>query len=485
MTTSNAEEIMEHFLEMEKTNDLFECLQVKQVKIWHYIRYGIYNMMMEVVGNIYNPNRSKKILDKKYTFYDWIDENILKNQFLIGHKDVLILNHPRRAKQGKFYKCLYTDEWLKNFTRSYYVFELKYDDKTHYKPVRTKNLRYIDQKKFIRIFKKKYGLDSYRIECEKCANELIQILEQEFKVNLSYRYKKEIKQSVYGVSVNREMMIDYYSYILKRIRPKVIIYVIGYGFDRMILAELGKELGIPTIELAHGNSTNALPYTFKGNINLKSLPDYLFVNGQCEKDVIQMPIDIDHICVVGSPELDAKIDYYKKKLPSRHNKIFVTFISSGEAEIAKAAVELCGKLDSNKYCVYLKLHPSEYTNWRRKYHNIEKTGLHVVDDSKHDIHYYLAISDFVIGIASTGLFEATRFNCNIMILKMGLYYRTKSLVETKDATYIESMDEAATYIKSVKTISKHSDYFYCSNSCTRMYKAIDDVIGKSKPLNYH
>lgn len=480
MTTSKAEEIMEQFLEMEVKNDFFERLQIKQIKIWHYIRYEIYNMMSEILGNIFNPNRSKKLLNEKNTLYDWIDENVLKNQLLISHKDVLIINHPRRAKQGDYYKCLYTDEWLKNFARSYYVFELKYDGKIHYKPVKTENLRYIDKDKFIKIFNKKYRFDSYRSDCEKCANELIQILEQEFTVNLPYRYKKDIKQLVYNMSVNREIVRDYYGYILERIRPKVIIYVIGYGFDQMMLAELGKELGIPTIELEHGHTTDTLPYVFKEKYTLKSLPDYFFVTGQQDKEYLQMPLDDDHIYVVGSPELDAKINYYKKKLFGKHKKTIITFISSGEAEIAEAAMELCGKLDNSKYYVYLKLHPSEYTSWRRKYRNIEKTGLHVVDDSKHDLHYYLAVSDFVIGIASTALFEATRFNCNILIYKRGLYFKSKTLIETGCGIYIDSMDEAVDKIESIKTKRKPSEYYYCSNSCKRMYKAIDDIISKSQ-----
>ena len=481
MTTSKAEEIMEQFLEMEVKNDLFERLQIKQIKIWHYIRYEIYNMMSEILGNIFNPNRSKKLLNEKNTLYDWIDENVLKNQLLISHKDVLIINHPRRAKQGDYYKCLYTDEWLKNFARSYYVFEMKYDGKIHYKPVKTENLRYIDKDKFIKIFNKKYCFDSYRSDCEKCANELIQILEQEFKVNLPYRYKKDIKQLVYNMSVNREIVRDYYGYILERIRPKVIIYVIGYGFDQMILAELGKEMGIPTIELEHGHmSRGHLAYNFRNHSMLKAFPDYLFVTGQHDKDTVRAPLDDDHICVVGSPELDAKIDYYKKNLSGKHKKIIITFISSGEAEIAEAAMELCGKLDGGKYHVYLKLHPSEYTNWRRKYRNIEKTGLHVVDDSKHDIHYYLAVSDFVIGITSTALFEATRFNCNILIFKGGLSFKSQTLIETGNGYCIDSMDEAVAKIESIKTKRKPSEYYYCSNSCKRMYKAIDDIISKSQ-----
>jgi len=86
----------------------------------------------------------------------------------------------------------------------------------------------------------------------------------------------------------------------------------------------------------------------------------------------------------------------------------------------------------------------------------------------------------LIGITSTVLFEATRFNCNILVLRKVYYFNSESLVSTGNAVYIDTMDEAVEYISSNMPPRKESEYFYCGNSCQRIHEAIDDVLRRRK-----
>jgi len=254
MLENNEQEICELFLQLEEKNELFEKLEVNNIKIWHYIRYEIYNLILQILGIFKNPNLDKVYYKKQDTIKDWIDKEILKNQFNIKHKEVFILNHQRRIKQGDYYKCNYTDEWLKKFNRSYYVFELQHADNFHFKPVKTKNLRYIDQVQFMKIFHKKYCTESVcHKESKKVADYLIKILENAFEIVFGVKEKKKIMQIIVHKVTARDGLKDYYGYLLKRIKPKIIIYVVGTGFDQMILGETGRELGIPTVEIQHGH----------------------------------------------------------------------------------------------------------------------------------------------------------------------------------------------------------------------------------------
>lgn len=483
MLENNEKEICELFLQLEENNELFEKLEVNNIKIWHYIRYNIYNLILEMLGIFKNPNHDKVFYKRQNTIKDWIDKDILKNQFRIKHKEVFILNHQRRIKQGKFYKCNYTDEWLKKFDKSYYVFELQHADGFHFKPVKTKNLRYIDQIQFIKILHKKYrGESVYFREAKKVADFLIKILENAFEIEFGIKEKKKTIQSIVHKATARDGLKDYYEYLLKRIKPQIIIYVVGTGFDQMILAETGRELEIPTVEIQHGHmGSGHLGYNFKCNVRLNSFPEYLFVTGQHEVEAIRPPIPKENIYITGSPELDLKVNNYKKKLQNqKKSKKIITFISGGEREIIDAAIEMYQKLDKERYKIYLKLHPSEYTSWRKKYNELENYGVCVVDDSLNDIYYYLAISDYLIGIASTVLFEATRFECDIMILKAGRYLNAESLINTGNGVYINSIDEAIKRICDMPGKNKISDYYYCRNSCQLIYRAIDDIINKRK-----
>lgn len=483
MVKNNEQDICEHFLQLEERELFFDRLKVNNVRIWHYIRYDIYNILLRNMGIFKNPNQEEVFYDEQNSLVDWIDKNILKSQFNIRKKEVFILNHPRRVKQDNYYRCIYTDTWLKEFKRSYYVFELPYVHNFHFKPSKTKNLRYIDQETYIKVFNKKYCYESaYKKECRGLTNYLVKILEYEFGIEFEYREKKKIYQIIVQKIAVRKALKDYYKYLLVHINPRIIIYVVGMGFDQMILGETGRELGIPTVEIQHGHiGRGHIAYNFKSKVCLNSFPEYLFVTGQYEIDTMRVPIPKENIYITGAPELDIKVNYYKKKLSKgKKEKRIVTFISSGEREIADSAMELYQKLDKERYKVYLKLHPSEYTNWKKKFSNLENSGVCVVDDSVHDVYYYLAISDYLIGVASTVLFEATRFGCNIMVLKKGRYFNAEGLIDTGNAIYINSMNEAAEYIDSNNSSRRRaSDYFYCKNGCQLIYRAIDDILDKT------
>ncbi len=481
MLENNEQEICELFLQLEEKNELFEKLEVNNIKIWHYIRYEIYNLILQILGIFKNPNLDKVYYKKQDTIKDWIDKEILKNQFNIKHKEVFILNHQRRIKQGDYYKCNYTDEWLKKFNRSYYVFELQHADNFHFKPVKTKNLRYIDQVQFMKIFHKKYCTESVcHKESKKVADYLIKILENAFEIVFGVKEKKKIMQIIVHKVTARDGLKDYYGYLLKRIKPKIIIYVVGTGFDQMILGETGRELGIPTVEIQHGHiGRGHLGYNFNCDVCLNSFPEYLFVTGQHEVEAIRPPIPKENIYITGSPELDFKVNYYKKKLQNRKKlKKIITFISGGEREIVDAAIEMYQKLDKDQYKIYLKLHPSEYTSWRKKYCKLENSGVCVVDGSLHDIYYYLAISDYLVGVASAVLFEATRFECDIMVLKTGRYFNAESLINTGNGVYISSTEEAIKRIHSMSSKRTTSDFYHRRNSCQLIYRAIDAILDK-------
>lgn len=475
---NDIEKILEQFLEVESERDLFNTLVVNNVKIWHYIRKAIHDMVVEKKCGVINPNSLKKEYKKESGVLNWIDTNILKNQFRISQKDVLVINHERRVKQGKYYSCVYTDEWLKDFSESYYVFEHAYSGLVHFKPARTKNLRYVDKQKYVKIFRKKYNHKDFYREITTVTHCITDMAEKGFALKLTARDIKRINQLVQGTVCEREICRDYWQYILRRVQPKVIIYVVGYFLDNMVLAELGKELGIPTIEITHGQIGSAhVCYNFKIAESLKAFPDYLFVPGQREIDSMRIPIPRERIYAVGAPELEKTKEMYQKLLAGkRKRKKIVTFLSSGEKELGDVAAELSAKLNPEQFKIYFKLHPSEYTNWKKKYQMLENTGVSVVDDAKHDIYYYLAASDYVIGVASATLVEATAFQCHILVYKIGRCFWVKDLVQNGIATYIDSAKDAAEYIAENREERESSDYYYKSGSSQMICEKVKEIM---------
>ena len=472
MRLTDIQQVYETFLDMEERQGLFQRLEVNHIKVWHYIRFEIYDIIAHAHGMIRNTNLEKKGYKEQKGVLDWIDANLFRNQFISGKRDVLVFNHTRRVRQGKYYKCIYTDEWLKNFDKSYCVYEYPYEMKFHFKPVYTKNLHYVDLEKYGRPFYRKLQEGTYAAEAKRVCDELLEILEEEFEIELNHEDKKRILTSIKEKVNAREVYRSYYTRLLKKINPQIVMCVVGYTFENMILSEVAKELGIPSVEIEHGHIAGGhIAYNFKNIHDLNSFPDYLFVCGEHETDAMKrLPIPMEHVYITGSAELDSKVDYYESRLNRKKKRRIVTILSGGEYELADLALELYQRLNPDEYKIYLKLHPSEYKTWKQKYKKLA--------DSKHNIYYYLAASDFVIGIDSTSLFEATRFKCNIMILKKCWYVRSESLIQAGQAVYVDSAAEAAEKIVGTNGSKVVSDYFYCRNSSRLIDQAVDDVIRK-------
>lgn len=479
---STIENLCEQFLQMEREKDLFRRVKIEEIPIWHYIRYEIYVILLRVIGGYANPNWREKKYQQKQSLALWVDEYIAKSQFLIAPKDVLIFNYPRRVKQGKYYNEVCTDEWLKYFDKSYYVFEEKYAGQIRFRPVQTKNLRYIDLGLYQRIKRKKYSQSASVKELGDVCKYVLNVLETEFGIKFSARDKKTIETLIKSIPILRERYRDYYGYLLDKIQPKIIVLLIAYAKDKMVLSELAKERGIPTAEIQQGHwGRGVVPYNFIGVTGLVTFPEYLLVSGQYEIDTARLPIQKENVYAVGSPELEKQKKYYEKAIKNKKKrKTIITFICSGEPELADAAIELSEKLDSEKYKIYFKLHPSEYTNWKEKYSRLLDATVEVVDGSRHDMYYYMAVSDWLIGIASTVLFEATRFDTNILILRKGWFFNSERLIGTGNATYIDTMDEAVEYIiRDDMPPKPNREYFYCGNSEQLLREAIDDILSKN------
>ena len=90
----------------------------------------------------------------------------------------------------------------------------------------------------------------------------------------------------------------------------------------------------------------------------------------------------------------------------------------------------------------------------------------------------MAISDYLVGVASAVLFEATRFECDIMVLKTGRYFNAESLINTGNGVYISSTEEAIKRIHSMSSKRTTSDFYHRRNSCQLIYRAIDAILDK-------
>ena len=471
--------LFEEFLNIEDKYNFFD-IEINSIKIWQYIRFIYCSKLLEELTGILTANKRPHIKQEE----DKIDKNewIKKHQFLLRKKDLLVINHPRRVKEGNYYRCYVTDTFLESLDCSYYVFEYAYGGK-HLKPVKTHALRYRD----VSVIKKylPYKDDKLQADVRKFTDRVNGIFEKELNIKLSNKMKRyvaaEVNNSLIGIYYGR----IYANIILSLIRPKAVITTVGYELYNQILIETAKKKKIPTIELEHGRigDTHAA-YNFKSKRNLDTFSDYLFVYGEYERNKPRYPIDRSNVFAVGYPELERKAKTYQRKTKKKRNYKIISFISSphdGKA-ISRYAIELSKRIKGKAIKIVYKLHPSEYGDWKKYYPGLEESGIHIVNENEHDIYYYISRSDYIVGITSTVLYEAMQFETEIIVIKELDFTESEIVYNCGRAMLASDFEDMCRIIENnIKHDKCEESNYFTPNALPNMKRVLNDIL--KTPVN--
>ena len=481
--------ILNDFLEFETSLHLFDKI-ICNIKFWHIIRKHVYDNIVSQIENIneaHEIGRSNNILLRILVRLIHIPSWIVKSPLNLKEKDFLVICHHRRVKDKKFYRCIYTDDLLSELNdSSYYVFEDPMLD-FHYRKVQTKNLKYLDyiynEYAFIRVknrlMKKSILSDDEKREIEK----LIKLINLSFGVNLNERkFINDVQNHILKYNV----FYKHFNKIINKINPKVIIEVVSYDFSRMVLNEVAHNSNIPVIELQHGTMGKYHEaYNFSRKSEISTFPDYIFTFGQFWNDDTRLPINDNMVRVVGWPFFERKVKE-KNINTSIEDKKTILFVSQGTIgiELSKIANSLFSLIDKNKYNIIYKLHPGEYSRWREKYPWLVLNDIEVIDKNDHDLHYYFAKSDYLIGVNSTALFEGLGYNLRPIIVSLFGYETMNVLIEKGVAVLVKSPEDILEICENKQSNKCKLDisYFWTQNSLDNMIKEIFNVIKEWKTL---
>lgn len=439
-------QVIEEFLNFENDYKLY-YKHIKGFHFWNYNRFFIFNKIVNR-DNAYSklPNYKTTKLCSKQNILNWLENYVFRNPLCsILHKDILVLNSPRRVQKGKYYICPYTEMILKKIKYSYSVIEAPYN-RMHYKPVDTKNLWYLDGInsliQFELSYKSKINLSKHT-QAE--IKHIVGLINSKFKINLSYtEFIRDITNQINYYIILKK----YVRLILRRIQPKCIIEINSYNFTNMVFNEVAKELGIKTIELQHGvMGKYNISYNYYGSPKLKSFVDNVFVFGEYWKNNTRFPISKKNIYVTGYPEFEKEMK--REKVKGNNIKKSIIFISDAlyGQEFSNLAIELYEKINHTKYDIIFKLHPLEYNMSKRIYSKLYRTGIKVIDNNSHDIYYYLKNSDYQVGINSTAIYEGIGLRVKTFIVNWKGSEVVEALVNSKYSYLINSVNELIDYLE--------------------------------------
>ncbi|MBO8173586.1 MAG: hypothetical protein H0Z33_17095 [Bacillaceae bacterium] len=475
------EGIIQKFLDFEKKNNLLND-RIKDIQYWAIIRENIYNDILNHthdIGVAHTTYSNRPFIEKIKLVSEFAFNVFINNTLFLREKDILIMNHPRRVKNGKYFECLYTDQILETIPYSYYVFENTSLEK-HLKPAKTKNLKYTDSLNFNFYFsfflsKITGGPKLNRFE-EEYIKKLITKINNCFNVHFDPdEYLIKIKNQL----LMHLLLYKQYERILRKIKPKLIVQVISYERRRKALNSVAKKMKVPTVELQHGvMGKYHIAYNFAERTKVDTFPDYIFLFGEFWKDTTSFPVDDSKIKVVGWPYYEQKANIHRNNV-NKNNKKVILFISQGTIgkDLSKIAVQISERINTDEYKVIYKLHPGEYARWKTEYPWLKSADIEVIDNNNYDMHYYFAQSDIQIGVYSTALFEGLGYGLKTYIFKLFGHKYMNELYNKNLATLIESPEQFInTLHKEKRNQSIQIEYFWKRNSKQNIYIEIEKIM---------
>lgn len=473
------------FIQIEKKYDLCH-LEVNGFQPWVYFRVEFWNYQLckhklSLSDSIQTSSILKDCVNQLKSVFRLV---LNGNRKQICEADMLFYAHARRIKVNEHYECIYTDRLAGKYSRSV-VIEGPFRNK-HLTPVQVEHIYYTD---FLQIKALLYSYLHRFIKTRRYKKIYAQIkniftapLEE---IGSVYHYTvhfHDVYNALAQIVLENHILKSELDKILRKIRPKMIVEVVCYNKRCMLLNELAKEMGIPTVELQHGTMHEAhAAYQFADECGeIKQFPDYVFVFSEYWKRCANLPIPAERVRVTGYPFFEEQL--YKYHADKNGKIINIIFVSQGTIgmELSRLAADVSGLLDKSKYHIIYKLHPGEYDGWKARNPWLIKDNIEVVDSLEHNIYEYFAKCNIQVGVYSTAIYEGLGFGLETYIYNVGHADTMKELCNQGYAIYVNDAEELCARISSMDMGgNRKTSEFWKMNSFENICREIDQLLESS------
>ena len=451
-----------NFLDFEKNSNIIN-IPYSKVDIWPLVRNSVFHEILKEKKLLQTPSNLKP-KKKLYTFSILkLFKNIysiLKNFY--RKKDIILLNYDRKInidgtkqnllvwsinKSLKNYRILVLDTCGIDLNSSY-VADVSYIMKS------VRNIsRFIKNKKW-----------------ENYSKKINALIKKEYDVDI------ELKDVYVNSYIHQLWIKNLLKIFLFFNKPKLVIFS-QEGSYPFLINELNKR-NIPTIDFQHGMQSGSIPI-FKHNINLSNdyinfLPNYVFTYGNYWNKYYS---DYSNPISVGNPYYDYMV-HNSKDIEKEKNSILI--VSDGLLE-RKKLISLSKKISENikDVKIYYKLRAEEYADAHKYYNELYKyDNIVVISNEDNSIYSFIKKSNYVIGINSTVLIEASKF-CTVIVYKTGWYYEMLDLIQSGYFLLGESENDVINMINSKKKAKSliNIDEIYQPDPEKKIRSNIDLIIG--------
>ncbi len=443
-------EYSEQLWKLERKEDLFEW-KIKDVYIWNLLRMPIFSKVIsekEYSGSIAHPSLKKT---KTQELVRRIKQSflILRKSCIVGNDeyDYLIFESGRK-------NLIYQNQNVCQYSH-YLAEELRAKgNKVLLIESPPYSSRDVAKKEIYRLRSILYAIFISRT-ISKDARNRIQRIEKEINdtFGVSISLFRTIRKKIFYFTQEYSQ----YRFLLNKRKPKGVFCIATYG-SLMPLAAACKTNNIELTELQHGTITRYhMGYSFPNTKKSPYFPDRMFLWGRYWLDSNPyFPLKEDKALFRGNIYLHQNGIKFKESVSK---KKVITIISEGR--FSENLINIGKRLakDFKEYQIYYKLHPGEFVNLNRYNELLDSHFNFSTISSERELYDLLAESEYVVGVASTVMFEAIYFNCKLICVKLTGYEYMEYLI-SEGIPLVENAEEAVKVIKEKNIVQLDPSYFF-------------------------
>jgi hypothetical protein len=438
----NLEEVRNKFIELERKYLVFD-LNYKGIYYWKLIRMDLYNQIINMKGFVKesHPLSRKDKVNRFLKLLKYSSINFWK-RLKLRQCDTVLLTHGRKSFINGKFEDIYLYDFINNLkeAKSEYLIIDRPDYYGNHVWKNKNNFIYFERFGHITrellypFFLKNIKLD----RTIGVIKELEYFLLKDLNINVDL--EKLIKKKLFRFNTEKK----YFDKLLEKIAPKTIYLLVSYGKEELISS--AKERSIKTIEVQHGIINNFhMGYFFPYNFEIPYFPDEVYTFGDFWNESVAFPINCEQLSQNFKYLKPNYIDTSKRS----EKKNIVLFISQGPYGDQLSAIAV-NFIRNNNVKVYYKLHPSEFSIWRKKYTelaSLEADNKVKVITNEIPLNELFNICKYVIGVNSTAIFESLLYECYTFILKIEGHQYMDYLIKnnyvkliTKDFSFSELLN---------------------------------------------
>lgn len=442
MTSLSYTQITEKFLEFEKTHDLLN-LKICGTFPWQICRISIFLQIINhhIPGNVAPPKHS--LIYKIKTFFRRILLNsLIYNPFFDRKQsDILIFESGRKYPSSAGFIDIYTYYICRKLSKEgkkTTVYEMIFNDKESI--LKRNDTIHLDAFRIISYIKQK------TINCTFSQSDIynitstIQAIKEGFGINIDLQniFKSEIKRFKSDLSL--------YQKLLQWKKPKEIFII--NSCDKPALVYAAKQKLVLVNELQHGLNSDkdvVLNFPFPEKNSLAYFPDRFYIWNNVDMFFATLPISENNIFYFPNYHLE---ELLKETAVISKEKKTLLFVSqpTGSSQIQEFLLKNIAQLSN--YTIYYKVHPAENKNNIMKLRICAKDNprLNIIDNEE-SVYTLLKRATFVVGVYSSALFEATAFDCKIILLNLPGVEMSFPLLKQSGNQMVNTDDNLRAYLE--------------------------------------